>query len=73
MKIIITKIIRLQIDPVNIIYPSPKSNSKNKYLTFISGSLLIISETLPYFQSINGNGIIHTFTNILKEYKDDFK
>lgn len=45
----------------------------HKYISFVSGSLLIVSESLPYFETTKGNGIIHLLTNILKEYKDDFK
>jgi hypothetical protein len=35
------------------------------YISILTGLLLTISETLPYVQNINGNGIIHLITNFL--------
>ena len=58
-----SRIIRVKIDG----YP-PKSNNFHKYTMFISGSLLAISEALPFIDS-RGNGIIDTLKKIRDEYK----
>lgn len=45
----------------------------SKYFTFLTGSLLAISESLPFFESVKGNGILHVFSQVFKEYKEDLK
>ena len=55
--------------------PMSKSNTKTNwypYISFISGSLLTISETLPFFNNSYGNGILHSLSKILQEYKQNF-
>jgi hypothetical protein len=65
------RVMRLKIDPIKIHISQPEKSNYAKYVTFISGSLLAISESLPYFDNVNGNGILHVISNILKEYKED--
>ena len=54
------------------IYPSPSNistkNSFHKYSLFLSGTLLAISEYLPFTQ-LHGNGIIDVLKKIREEYK----
>jgi hypothetical protein len=58
------RIIRVKIDgyPVKV-----NDNNFHKYTMFISGSLLAISEALPFIDS-RGNGIIDTLKKIRDEY-----
>lgn len=58
--------------PLQIKLISSKKSNFTKYVTFISGSLLAISESLPFFDNINGNGVLHMLSSIQKEYKDEF-
>lgn len=61
-----SKIIKIKIDG----YPPKISDNKfHKYSMFVSGSLLAISEALPFIDS-RGNGIIDTFKKIRDEYKN---
>lgn len=51
---------------------TPTKKSKiNSYISFVSGTLLIISETMPFIDN-KYNGIIDTFVKIQQEYKQDF-
>jgi hypothetical protein len=43
----------------------------NKF-QFITGSLLVVSEYLPFTDS-KSNGILHSIKNIVDEYKNDFR
>ena len=38
----------------------------NKYIAFISGTLLAISESLPFFDNVNSNGLLHAACGIMK-------
>lgn len=58
-----------------IIIRNEKQKSTNKisyekYITFGLGTLLSISESLPFFD-IKYKGILHMFKNINEEYKKD--
>ena len=71
----LNKHLKLKIDPIEIKISDTNSNNSShihKYISFMSGSLLVVSESLPYFDNINGNGILHVFENIQKEYRDNF-
>lgn len=70
--------------PINIriLFPN-QSNAKNntethhmemnKYVAFVSGTLLAISESLPFFDNVNSNGLLHAASGIMKNTnkKDD--
>lgn len=61
-----SRIIRIKIDG----YPPKTSDNKfHKYTMFLSGSLLAVSEALPFIDS-RGNGIIDTLKKIRDEYKN---
>lgn len=62
--------LRLKLDPIQFKVISDK---KPKYFSFITGSLLAISELLPFFDNVKGNGLLHTLSHIQKEYKDNFE
>lgn len=62
--------LRLKIDPLQFKVISDK---KPKYISFITGSLLVISETMPFFDNVQGNGLLHTLSSIQKEYKNNFE
>ena len=66
------KQLRIKLEPIQVKMISPKSSNLGKYITFVSGSLLAISESLPFFDGIKGNGVIHTLSSIHKEYKNEF-
>lgn len=52
--------LRLKVDPIQFKMISDKKPNVNKYVSFITGSLLIVSETLPFFENFHGNGVLHT-------------
>ena len=53
-------------------FPEKKKINIHSSITFITGTLFIISETMP-FTNTEYNGIIHTLSKIQQEYKSDFK
>ena len=63
-------ILKLKIEPIRIKMISEKKSNFNKYISFVFGSILAISESLPFFDNIKGNGLLHTLNSINKEYKD---
>jgi hypothetical protein len=38
----------------------------------VSGTLLAVSKSLPFFDNVNGNGILHVLSGVHKEFKDEF-
>lgn len=67
MRIIIPRIMNIRIKGF------PLKENKNNYrniISFISGSLLIVSESLPFLDN-SPNGILHCLSEIHKEYKTD--
>ena len=42
------------------------------YISFISGTLLTVSESLPFIDN-KYNGIVHALSKVQHEYKDNFK
>ena len=67
------KILRVKLYPTELKLVSPTKSNINKYITFVSGTLLAISETLPFFDNTNGNGILHILSGVQKEFKDEFE
>lgn len=67
--------LRLTIDPIKFEQVSArnKHNDIHTYVTFVTGSLLAISESLPFVKSSEGNGLLHAAAAVLKEYKEDVK
>jgi hypothetical protein len=66
-KLLFPKIIKVKIDGFPI-----KNQSKNifhNYMMFGSGTLLAISETLPFMSDTKANGII----DAIKKIRDEFK
>jgi hypothetical protein len=43
------------------------------YASLFSGSLLVISELLPYISKIKGNGILQVIGNFLNNYEEKHK
>lgn len=48
-------------------------NNFGYYASLVSGSLLVISELLPYISKIKGNGIIQVLTNFFTNYEETKK
>jgi|LakMenEpi03Aug12_release.lakeMendotaPanAssembly.Ray.scaffolds.fasta_scaffold2349764_2 hypothetical protein len=48
-------------------------NSLTFYASILSGSLLMISEILPYISKIKGNGIFQALTNLFSNYEEQKK
>lgn len=69
---LISRSLRLKLEPIQFKLISDKKSNFSKYVSFITGSLLAISESLPFFDNIKGNGLLHVLSNIKKEYKDIF-
>lgn len=54
---------------VRVIYPSPKvSPSKPKWISFVLGSGLAISEVLPFVDN-QYNGVLHAIKKIKEEWE----
>jgi hypothetical protein len=50
---------RFKIEPVKIQMVQPEEqNNGRKYFSFILGTLLSVSETLPFFKDVKANGIL---------------
>lgn len=66
----IPRILKVQI----VGYPQdkPKKTSILSYISFISGSLLAISEIMPFLDT-RSNGILHAFSKIIQEFRSDIK
>ena len=71
MRIFIPKTFNIKIKGFPLKEKVVKNNYRN-IISFVSASLLIISESLPFFDN-SSNGIIHCLSEIQKEYKSDFK
>jgi hypothetical protein len=50
-----------------------ENNNLTLYTSVLSGSLLVISELLPYISKIKGNGIIQVLTNLFSNYEEEKK
>jgi|694.fasta_scaffold143430_3 hypothetical protein len=50
---------------------SQEQNNLGYYTTLVSGSLLVVSELLPYISKIKGNGIIQVITNLFTKYEEN--
>ena len=46
-------------------------NNLTLYASVLSGSLLAISEILPYISKIKGNGILQVLTNLFSNYEEE--
>ena len=56
--------VTLKVDPIKIqMTETPKSNT-SKYMSFALGTLLTISESLPFFKDVKANGILESFLNL---------
>ena len=53
-------------------FPIKEKKNYHNIISFVSGSLLIVSEFLPFLDS-SPNGILHYLSEIQKEYKSDYK
>jgi hypothetical protein len=67
IRVLFPNIIKVKIDgfPIN----SQPKNIFHNYITFGSGTLLAISETLPFMSDIKANGII----DVIKKIRDELK
>jgi hypothetical protein len=65
-RILFPKIIRVKLENAD---SSQKPSFKN-ILMFGSGTLLAISESLPFMTDIKANGILDAIKKIREEYKD---
>jgi hypothetical protein len=50
--------------------PENQENNLTLYASIFSGSLLAISELLPYVSKIKGNGIIQVVVNFFSNYEE---
>ena len=67
-KILFPKLINIKIDG----FPQKAKKNAHSIIAFVSGTLLIVSESLPFLNT-ESNGILHCISEIQKEYKIDFK
>jgi hypothetical protein len=73
MRFKVCRTVRIKVEPIKFEQVSKPGSPLHKYIAFISGSLLAISETLPFFSSFKANGILQAVSGIIKEYKEDLK
>jgi hypothetical protein len=66
-KVLFPKIIKVKID--SVLKPNISKNRFHNYIMFGSGTLLAISETLPFMVDIKANGIL----DAVKKIRDEFK
>jgi hypothetical protein len=66
-KLLFTNIIKVKIDGFPV--KSQPKNIFHNYIMFVSGTLLAISETLPFMNDTKANGII----DAIKKIRDEFK
>jgi hypothetical protein len=52
---------------------SSQDSNLSFYASLVSGSLLVISELLPYLSKIKGNGILQVVGNFLNNYEEKQK
>lgn len=50
-----------------------QDNNLTYYASIVSGSLLVISELLPYISKIKGNGVIQVISNFFNNYEETKK
>ena len=67
------RFLRIKLDPIKFEQISKPTTGVHRYIAFISGSLLAISESLPFFETTKSNGILHAISGVVKEYKEDLK
>lgn len=72
MRIYIPRILNIKIKGFPLKETKVTKHNYHTIISFVSGSLLIVSESLPFFDNTS-NGIIHCLSEIQKEYKTDFK
>lgn len=60
------RIIKVKLETMSSI----KSNKFHNYMVFGSGTLLAISESLPFITDIKANGILDAVKKIREEYKN---
>jgi hypothetical protein len=60
------------IDTINKLSQKSTKPNWHGYVSFFTGSILTVSETMPFIDS-NYNGILHALSKIQEEYKSDFK
>jgi hypothetical protein len=53
--------LRLKLDPIKIQITEPPKSNTSKYISFTLGTLLTISESLPFFKDVKPNGILDSF------------
>lgn len=64
-RVIIPRIIRVKLETENPIIPKTRFHN---YVMFTSGTLLAVSESLPFMTDIKANGIIDALKKIREEY-----
>ena len=67
-KIVFPKNIYIKLDNITTKTQYPYQSLKNKII-FASGTLLAISESLPFFTNVKANGILDALKKIREEYK----
>jgi hypothetical protein len=66
-RVLFPRVIRVKLDSPQI-NESPYASLKNKIM-FVSGTLLAISESLPFVTNVQANGILDAIKKIREEYK----
>lgn len=60
-----TVLYRIKFEPIKVQFIDPPKSNSHKYMTFALGTLLTISESLPFFKDVNANGILDSFLKLL--------
>lgn len=59
-----TVLYRHKIEPLKIQIIEPKKSQSHKYISFVLGTFLTISETLPFFKDVKANGLLDSFLQL---------
>jgi hypothetical protein len=55
---------RHKIEPLKIQIIEQKKSQSHKYISFVLGTFLTISETLPFFKDVKANGLLDSFLQL---------
>lgn len=55
---------RFKLEPIKVQLTEPPKSNTSKYISFALGTMLSISETLPFFKDVKANGILDSFLKL---------
>lgn len=68
-RIVFPRMIRIKLENVTPVQKISLRNKIHNYMMFGSGTLLAVSESLPFMTDVKANGILDAIKKIREEYK----